>query len=129
MKTAHGSGQKTSSAIKEGSQRPWGYYDVLADNPDHKVKRIVVFPQKRLSLQRHRRRSEHWYIVSGDAIVTLNGREVPLAAGDAIDIPKGATHRIENIQTDSEVVFIEIQRGDYFGEDDIERLEDDYGRT
>lgn len=129
MKITHDTSQNIPSTIESEGRRPWGYYVILADKPDHKVKRIVVFPEKRLSLQRHQRRSEHWYIVSGNAIATLDGKKIPLIAGDSIDIPKGATHRIENPQTDSEVVFIEIQRGDYFGEDDIERLEDDYGRV
>ncbi len=109
-------------------RRPWGYYEVLADEPDHKVKRIVVKPGKRLSLQRHKRRSEHWHIVSGEGVVTLDGREIPLKPGESIDIPQGAVHRMTNM-SDSEVVFIEVQRGDYFGEDDIERLEDDFGRS
>lgn len=108
--------------------RPWGFYEVLADEPDHKLKRITVFPGKRLSLQRHRRRSEHWYIVQGGAVVTLDDRKISLEAGSSVDIPKGAAHRVENQGADN-MVFIEVQTGDYFGEDDIERLEDDYGRT
>ncbi|MFQ5432252.1 MAG: glycosyltransferase [Nitrospinota bacterium] len=107
--------------------RPWGFYDVLSDEPDHKLKRITVYPGKRLSLQRHRRRSEHWYVVEGSAVVTLDDREIALEAGGAVDIPKGAAHRIKNTGADN-MVFVEVQRGDYFGEDDIERLEDDYGR-
>ena len=129
MKIIRDASRDIPSAIESEGRRPWGYYVVLADNPDHKVKRIVVFPGERLSLQRHQRRSEHWHIVKGNAIVSLNGQQIPLETGGSVDIPKGATHRIENPQTDENVVFIEIQRGDYFGEDDIERLEDDYGRT
>ena len=110
------------------NHRPWGFYEVLSDEPDHKLKRITVYPGKRLSLQRHRRRSEHWYIVQGSAVVTLDDREINLEGGSCVDIPKGAAHRIENEGADN-VVFIEVQTGDYFGEDDIERLEDDYGRT
>jgi mannose-6-phosphate isomerase len=112
----------------EMDQRPWGYYRVLADEPDHKVKRIVVHPGKRLSLQRHTRRSEHWYLLSGDAVVTLDGRENSLRVGDSVDIPRGAAHRLQNTGV-TEVAFIEVQTGDYFGEDDIERLSDDYGRS
>jgi len=108
--------------------RPWGFYVVLSDEPDHKVKRIVVYPGKRLSLQRHRRRSEHWHIVNGDAIVTLNDKEIRLKKGESVDITVGAAHRIKNTGTEN-LVFIEIQQGDYFGEDDIERLEDDFGRV
>lgn len=107
--------------------RPWGYYEVLADEPDYKVKRIRVYPGKRLSLQRHKRRSEHWYMVVGEGVVTLNGEDILLKEGQYVDISPGGIHRMAN-RTDKEVVFIEVQRGDYFGEDDIERLEDDYGR-
>ncbi len=107
--------------------RPWGYYEVLSDREDHKVKRIVVFPGKRLSLQRHFHRSEHWMIVKGTAIVTLGSEEIELKQGQAIDIPKGTRHRVLNLG-DEPLIFIEIQMGDYFGEDDIERFEDDFGR-
>ncbi|MDT8318155.1 MAG: phosphomannose isomerase type II C-terminal cupin domain [bacterium] len=108
-------------------RRPWGYYEILADEPDHKVKRIVVKSGKRLSLQRHKSRSEHWHIVSGEGHVTLDGKDILLKPGQSIDIPQGVIHRMANI-IDGELVFIEVQRGDYFGEDDIERLEDDFGR-
>ncbi len=114
--------------VNDESQRPWGYYVILADAPDHKVKRIHVKPGKRLSLQRHQRRSEHWHIVSGQALVTRGDNQLTLGPGDSIDIPQGTVHRIEN-QGQDEVYFIEIQHGDYFGEDDIERLEDDFGRS
>jgi mannose-6-phosphate isomerase-like protein (cupin superfamily) len=108
--------------------RPWGHYVVLADEPDHKVKRIVVAPGQRLSLQRHRRRAEHWFVVSGLAVVTLDEVDLPREAGQHVDIPLGAWHRIRN-PGDQPLVFIEVQRGDYFGEDDIERKQDDYGRS
>jgi len=112
----------------EEDHRPWGFYTVLSDEPDHKVKRIVVYPGNRLSLQRHRHRSEHWHMINGKALVTLNDKQIPLKKGESVDIPVGAAHRIKNIGTDN-LVFIEIQQGDYFGEDDIERLEDDFGRA
>jgi mannose-6-phosphate isomerase len=112
----------------EHDVRPWGSYTVLDDAPDHKVKRIEVKPGCRLSYQRHQRRAEHWFIVSGDAKVTLNGVANHLESGAAIDIPTGASHRIAN-PGDKALVFIEVQVGDYFGEDDIERLEDDFGRA
>ena len=108
--------------------RPWGMYRVLSEAADHKVKRILVQPGKRLSLQRHRRRSEHWHVVRGEAVVTRDGERIALSAGESVDIPQGAAHRIENRGT-AELVFIEVQRGSYFGEDDIERLEDDFGRA
>ncbi|VAX22463.1 Mannose-1-phosphate guanylyltransferase / Mannose-6-phosphate isomerase [hydrothermal vent metagenome] len=116
-----------SSETKE-DHRPWGYYKVLEDMEDHKVKRIVVNPGKRLSLQKHKQRAEHWVVVSGEAIVTLDNREIPLKAGEAVDIPKEAAHRVMNPGAEP-LVFVEVQMGDYFGEDDIIRLEDDFGRV
>jgi mannose-6-phosphate isomerase-like protein (cupin superfamily) len=112
----------------ETDHRPWGAYVVLADAPDHKVKRIVVSPGKRLSLQRHRRRSEHWYLLRGQALTTIDGDEISLKPGQSVDIPAGTAHRITNLGA-VDVVFIEVQTGDYFGEDDIERIEDDFGRS
>ncbi len=112
----------------EQDERPWGLYLVLSDEPDHKVKRITVRSGKRLSLQRHEKRDEHWYVVKGSAVVTLDDKEVSLSAGEAVDIPRGVKHRIEN-RDDDDLVFIEVQTGEYFGEDDIERFEDDYGRV
>jgi mannose-6-phosphate isomerase-like protein (cupin superfamily) len=108
--------------------RPWGEFFVLADAPTHKVKRIVVRPGQRLSYQRHERRAEHWFVVAGTARVTLDGADHVVPTGGAIDIPRGAAHRIENPGTD-DLVFVEVQLGDYFGEDDITRLDDDYGRV
>ncbi len=112
----------------EKDYRPWGYYEVLADERDHKVKRIVVFPGNRLSLQRHRRRSEHWFIVCGSAIVTLGDHDLTLTAGQAVDIGPDTWHRVQNPGREN-VAFIEVQTGEYFGEDDIERSADDYGRA
>src|ERR1700692_626058 len=112
---------------REYSERPWGNYTVLDDEaPDHKVKRLVVHPGKRLSYQRHSKRAEHWYIVAGTATVTLDGTVTVVDAGEAIDIPLESAHRIAN-QGTTDVVLIEVQRGSYFGEDDIVRLEDDFG--
>ncbi|HOF04566.1 MAG TPA: phosphomannose isomerase type II C-terminal cupin domain [Syntrophales bacterium] len=108
--------------------RPWGYYEVLTDAADHKVKRITVYPGRRLSLQRHRHRSEHWYLIRGQALTTLDDQEIPLLPGRAVDIPAGASHRLANRGSEN-VVFIEVQTGDYFGEDDIERIADDFGRV
>jgi mannose-6-phosphate isomerase len=113
---------------QETDQRPWGSYTVLDDEPTFKVKRIEVLPGKRLSYQRHARRSEHWFIVHGTALVTLDGERRSVSAGEAVDIPVGTDHRIENA-SDGVVTFVEVQHGDYFGEDDIVRLEDDYGRS
>jgi mannose-6-phosphate isomerase len=114
---------------REYSERPWGNYTVLDDDaPDHKVKRIVVLPGKRLSYQRHARRAEHWFIVAGTAQVTLDGVVTELHPGESIDIPLEAAHRIANAG-DTDVVLVEVQHGSYFGEDDIVRLEDDFGRV
>lgn len=109
-------------------RRPWGSFTVLDEGHGYKVKRIEVLPGKRLSYQKHARRAEHWMLVAGRATVTLDEREILLRAGETIDIPVGARHRIENPDA-QDLVFIEIQRGDYLGEDDIVRLEDDFGRT
>ncbi len=108
-------------------ERPWGSYTVLDDGSGYKVKRIEVLPGCRLSYQKHTKRSEHWIVVHGSALVTLDGRDIPLGCGDTVDIAAGSAHRIAN-PTEDRLVFIEIQQGSYFGEDDIERLEDDYGR-
>ena len=112
---------------REREERPWGNFTVLDETPTYKVKRIVVLPGQRLSYQRHAKRAEHWFIVSGVATVVLDGVAMELPAGQSIDIEVGHAHRCENHGT-APVVFIEIQTGTYFGEDDIERLEDDYGR-
>ena len=109
------------------SERPWGHYEVLQESETHKVKCIWVKPGKRLSYQRHERRAEHWFIVSGTALVTHNGVNKTLKANDTIDLAIGDLHRIENIGSD-DVIFVEVQTGTYCGEDDIERIEDDFGR-
>lgn len=112
----------------EHDERPWGSYTVLEDAPDHKVKRIEVLPAKRLSYQRHEKRAEHWFVVQGEGVVTIDGVDHPVSQGTAIDIPLGAAHRIANTGNET-LVFIEVQHGEYFGEDDIIRLEDDFGRV
>ncbi len=109
-------------------ERPWGYYEVLKEDAEHKVKRIVVYPGGRLSLQRHRHRDEHWLIVSGEGVFTLNAEEIILGKRQSIDIPRGALHRVLNTGK-ADLVIVEVQTGEYFDESDIERLEDDYGRT
>lgn len=108
-------------------RRPWGSFTVLDQGNGYKVKRIEVLPGKRLSYQKHARRAEHWFVVTGVATVTLDGAEVITRAGEAIDISVGAAHRVANFG-DELLVFIEVQQGDYLGEDDIIRLEDDFGR-
>ena len=110
-------------------ERPWGSFTILDEGENFKVKRLEVLPGKRLSYQRHSRRAEHWFVVRGTAKVTLNDKEIIVLTGEALDIPRGAAHRIENSPGQEKLVLIETQTGDYFGEDDIERLDDDFGRT
>lgn len=109
-------------------ERPWGNYTVLSDADDHKVKRLVVHPGRRLSYQTHARRAEHWFVVSGTATVTLDGEQHTVTPGNSVDIGLGTAHRVAN-EADDDLVFIEVQIGDYFGEDDIVRLDDDFGRN
>lgn len=111
----------------EISQRPWGSYEVLFDEPHFKLKRITVEPGQRLSYQYHFKRQEAWTLIEGSAMVTLEGEKRQVSYGETVLIPLGAKHRIENTGT-QRVVFIEVQTGTYFGEDDIVRLEDDYQR-
>jgi glycosyltransferase involved in cell wall biosynthesis/quercetin dioxygenase-like cupin family protein len=120
--------KKILTLHRREDHRPWGHYEVLLDDPRHKVKRIFILPGHRLSLQRHKMRAEHWYIVSGKALVTINSDQISLEPTQSVDIPRGAWHRIANSGQEP-LVFIEVQTGDYFGEDDIERMEDDYGRA
>ena len=114
--------------MSQHASPPWGKWEVLLDEPTYKVKRITVNPGHRLSYQKHFKRKEHWMIVQGKSTVTLNDRKIPLKSGEHIDIDFEVAHRIANYGSDP-VVFIEIQQGNYFGEDDIIRLEDDYGRS
>lgn len=107
--------------------RPWGSYEVLLDTPSYKVKRIVVTAQQQLSYQYHTKRQEHWTIVEGQADVVLDDVVHSLTAGEHMFIPLQAKHRIKNTGS-MPLVFIEVQTGSYFGEDDIVRIVDDYGR-
>ena len=109
--------------------RPWGSYTILDENAHFKVKRIEVLPGKRLSYQRLQKRAEHWCVARGTAKVTLNDKEILVTAGGSIDIEIGDAHRVENPDGSETLVFIEVQTGEYFGEDDIERLDDDFGRA
>jgi mannose-6-phosphate isomerase-like protein (cupin superfamily) len=117
----------------ERGERPWGYYLVLIEDAGYKVKQFVVHPGKRLSLQKHRMRAEHWQVVRGEAAVTVGPDPdrlitVQLTPGGYIDIPLGAFHRVASVGIE-DLVIIEVQMGEYVGEDDIERIEDDYGRA
>jgi mannose-6-phosphate isomerase len=109
-------------------RRPWGTFTVLDEGDNFKVKRIEVLPGKRLSYQKHAQRAEHWVVVQGTAKVTLDDRDIEVKSGEAVDIAIGTAHRVEN-PGDQLLVFIEVQRGNYLGEDDIVRLQDDFGRV
>ena len=112
----------------EKSERPWGRYEVIDEQPTHKVKRIWVSPGHQLSYQRHQKRAEHWFVISGTGIALIHGQEIDIKAGSTVDIAIKQLHRIKNTGPD-ELIFIEVQTGTYFGEDDIERVEDDFGRV
>ena len=115
------------SHFLESELRPWGRFDVLLDEKYCKVKQIIVRPGQRLSYQKHFKREELWTVVSGELTVVIDGFESVHQVGDSIHIPKESLHRMIN-RTNDDVIVIEIQRGDYFGEDDIVRIEDDYSR-
>lgn len=108
--------------------RPWGSFHVLEEKDGFKVKRLHVTPGGRLSLQSHKHRSEHWTVVNGTATVTVDEAVVEFVRGQSIDIPLGAKHRLENFGS-TDVEIIEVQFGDYLGEDDIVRYEDVYKRS
>ena len=108
--------------------KPWGNYTVLDEGEGYKVKRIVVNPGHRLSLQTHEYRTEHWLGVSGTGLTDIAELHMPLGPGDYQFVPMNCRHRVKNVGQ-GPLVFIEIQRGAYLGEDDIVRLEDDYGRA
>jgi mannose-1-phosphate guanylyltransferase / mannose-6-phosphate isomerase len=108
--------------------RPWGYFESIDSGSAYQVKRLMLKPGARISLQLHRRRAEHWVVVSGRAKVTRDGEVVSLGPNQSTYIPKETRHRLENAGTEPLYV-IEVQSGDYFGEDDIERFDDDYRRA
>jgi mannose-1-phosphate guanylyltransferase/mannose-6-phosphate isomerase len=109
------------------SLRPWGTWQSLLENPCYQIKLIEVKPGCRLSLQKHHHRSEHWIVVSGKAVATLDADRIELDANEGIFLPVGSVHRLEN-NGDALLQLIEVQVGDYLGEDDIVRLEDDWAR-
>lgn len=113
---------------KVRDERPWGTWEILAQDPAYKIKRIRVRPGRRLSYQKHAKRREIWTAAAGRGLVTLDGRQLELSPGQTLEVPVGAAHRVAN-PGEEDFVFIEVQLGSYFGEDDIVRLEDDYGRA
>ena len=117
-----------ANSLDEEDERPWGKYEVLLSTHDVKVKRITVNPGERLSYQYHMKRSEVWTVVSGILTIILEDNKIFRGKGQSVRIPQGDRHRAWN-ETDTPVVFIEVQTGSYFGEDDIIRIEDDYSRN
>tara|TARA_R110000787_G_scaffold171077_1_gene283721 strand:+ start:181 stop:537 length:357 start_codon:yes stop_codon:yes gene_type:complete len=117
-----------SPLIDDEAQRPWGYYEVLVDSQYTKVKEITVNPGHRLSYQSHKHREEYWTCVQGELTVILDGKELYLPYGHSVHIPLGSKHRMCN-KGEEDLKVIEVQVGSYFGEDDIERIEDDYKRV
>ncbi len=111
----------------ESEDRPWGSWHVIDVEDGFKIKRIHVNPGSRLSLQTHEHRSEHWVVISGVATATVDQTTTHVHHGESIDVPLGAQHRLAN-EGDEELVIVEVQLGGYTGEDDITRLQDDYGR-
>ncbi|MDC0560136.1 phosphomannose isomerase type II C-terminal cupin domain [Flavobacteriaceae bacterium] len=108
-------------------KRPWGEFFIIQETISYKIKRIEVNPGQRLSYQYHNKRSEVWIIIQGEGTVLLNDNKINYSKGDTIEIPQGVKHRIENNGSEK-TIFIEVQTGTYFGEDDIVRLQDDYNR-
>ena len=109
------------------TERPWGHYYKLFQEPGVWVKRVEVKPKARLSLQKHKKRSEKWIIVAGEGLAIVCEDEIPIHFGSVVNVPQGAEHRIANTGEEP-LVFIEVATGQYLGEDDIERLQDDYAR-
>jgi mannose-1-phosphate guanylyltransferase/mannose-6-phosphate isomerase len=118
-----------STNRKTREQRPWGSFEVLANGPGFQAKRLTVKPLMRLSLQWHRHRDEYWVVARGSAKVVVDGEERTLGRGQAMNVPRTVTHRIENISSVDPLEIIEVQTGDYLAEDDIVRIEDDFGRA
>ena len=114
--------------MTDANQKPWGVYTVLHKGPDFQVKRVEVNPMLRLSLQKHLKRAEKWIVVAGSGVATVGDREIPVKRGSVVEIPVEESHRMHNTGKEA-LVFIEVQFGEYLGEDDIIRLEDDFNRA
>ena len=114
---------------KQRVTRPWGSYCSILIADDHQVKEIFVDPGQRLSLQSHEQRSEHWVVAQGPALVTVGDQEKQFNTGDHIFIPKHTRHRLANPNPQKQIKIIEVQLGNYLGEDDIVRYDDDYQRN
>jgi mannose-6-phosphate isomerase-like protein (cupin superfamily) len=118
-----------NAAKKKREERPWGSYEILTSGPGFQTKRLTVKADSRLSLQWHRHRDETWVVARGTARVTVGEEEHTLGRGQTMSVPRNVHHRIENISSVEPLEIIEVQTGDYLGEDDIVRVEDDFGRA
>ncbi len=118
----------TPKGVAATELRPWGSFTVLEEARGYKIKRIEVKPGHRLSLQMHHHRSEHWIVVSGTAKVTCGEQEIVLSNNQSTYVPQCTAHRLENPGV-IPLVLIEVQNGEYLGEDDIIRYQDDYARA
>src|SRR6056300_621818 len=114
--------------MSQVEERPWGTFEILLDEPYTKVKKIIVKPGQRLSYQYHQKRAENWTVVVGQALLTIDGVEMIIDEGNSFLIPEEARHRVMNESDTDDLIIIEVQVGEYFGEDDIVRVDDDYGR-
>lgn len=113
--------------MTDESKRPWGHYEILHNEAGIQVKRIEVSPGQRFSLQTHRQRSERWVVIRGSGVATVGQKEIAVQKGSYIQIAVGEAHRLHNTGKEP-LAIIEVQMGDYLGEDDIQRLQDDFGR-
>jgi mannose-6-phosphate isomerase-like protein (cupin superfamily) len=121
------SASPSASQAPQREQRPWGWFETLARGDRYQVKRLCIHAGERISLQRHRWRSEHWVVVGGSGLLECDGVTQTAAPGISLFIPAGAVHRASATGTD--LLIVEVQRGDQLREDDIERLADDYRRA
>ena len=120
--------KRTEAENSATGYRPWGYYKIISQGKNYKSKQVVVYPNAQISVQYHNKRAEHWIIVQGEALVTIAEKEQILSVNQSIYIPKTVIHTIKNIGKE-DLIFIEVQTGDYLEEDDIVRLKDNYGRV
>ena len=114
--------------LSEIEKRPWGNFHVIAKGNGYQIKEMNINPKNKQSLQKHKHRSEYWQVIEGEGKVYLEDSEINLKSGDNIFIPKGSLHRLENT-CNQNLMIIEIQIGNIISEEDIERVEDDYGRV
>ena len=120
---------KGGKPASKREERPWGWFETLASGAGYQVKRLLVNPEQRLSLQWHRHRDEQWIVARGTALVTIGEKTCNLGRGQSASVPRTVRHRIENISSVEPLELVEVQTGDYLGEDDIVRVEDDFGRA